>query len=550
MPAQNILSDRHTFKILNMETATVGSVGIHPNESHHQLVRNSDCNSVDESGDSITMRARTSGMTKLHWITVIILCYVNLINYMDRFTVAGILTDILKFYGVGYASGGLLQTAFVLSYMVFAPLFGYLGDRYNRKYIMASGIFLWSLTTLLGSYMNTYEWFLTCRALVGIGEASYSTIAPTIISDMFVKDMRSKMLAMFYFAIPVGSGLGYIIGSETGKAAGSWQWGLRVTPVMGIIAVVLVLFVMQEPNRGEAEGHSHLAPTSWMDDIKALAKNRSFMLSSAGFTCVAFVAGALSWWGPMFIHYGLVLQPGHENDKIEDVSYLFGVIAMVAGLIGVPAGSLLATKLRPRYPKADPLICAFGLLASTPLLFVGAIFARSSEAICYTSLFFGQLFLNLNWSIVADMLLYVVVPTRRSTAEAFQILGSHALGDAGSPYIVGLISDALIRFLSRSSTSKLPAAVSLVEFSSTMSSLEAPTPDEACPQGVEPQVCFHSLQYSLFMPLFVEVLGGLFFILTAMYIVRDRSRVEALTAAVSEEYVMRSQVVPLIANRE
>jgi MFS family permease len=51
---------------------------------------------------------------------------------------------------------------------------------------------------------QTYGWFLTLRALVGIGEASYSTIAPTIISDLFVNDMRSKMLALFYFAIPVG----------------------------------------------------------------------------------------------------------------------------------------------------------------------------------------------------------------------------------------------------------------------------------------------------------------------------------------------------------
>ncbi|XP_046390697.1 protein spinster isoform X2 [Ischnura elegans] len=546
MPAQNLLSDRHTFKILNMETATVGSVGIHPNESHQQLM-NSDCNSVEESCGTMTNRTRSTGITKLHWITVIILCYVNLINYMDRFTVAGILTDILQYYGADHAQGGLLQTAFVLSYMVFAPLFGYLGDRYNRKYIMAFGVFLWSLTTLLGSFMNTYEWFLTCRALVGIGEASYSTIAPTIISDMFVSDMRSKMLAMFYFAIPVGSGLGYIIGSETMKAAGSWQWGLRVTPIMGIIAVILVVFVMKEPNRGEAEGNSRLTPTSWMSDLRALAKNRSFVLSSAGFTCVAFVAGALSWWGPMFIHYGLVLQPGHENDKIEDVSYLFGVMAMIAGLIGVPAGSFMATKLRPRYPKADPYICAFGLLVSTPLLFCGAISASSSAAICYTCVFFGQVFLNLNWAIVADMLLYVVVPTRRSTAEALQILGSHALGDAGSPYIVGVISDALIRFLSKAS-SQAPAAASLIALavSSTVGPLEGLSPDEACPDGVDPRVCFHSLQYSLFLPLFVEVIGGLFFIITAMYIVEDRKRVEALTAVASEEYALRSQVVPLI----
>lgn len=92
--------------------------------------------------------------------------------------------------------------------MIFAPIFGYLGDRFSRKAIMAFGITLWGLTTLLGSYMNSFGWFLAFRAFVGIGEASYSTIAPTILSDLFVHDLRSKMLAVFYFAIPVGSGLG------------------------------------------------------------------------------------------------------------------------------------------------------------------------------------------------------------------------------------------------------------------------------------------------------------------------------------------------------
>lgn len=56
--------------------------------------------------------------------------------------------------------------------------------------------------------MLDFNWFLTFRALVGIGEASYSTLAPTIISDLFISNIRSKMLALFYFAIPVGSGLG------------------------------------------------------------------------------------------------------------------------------------------------------------------------------------------------------------------------------------------------------------------------------------------------------------------------------------------------------
>ena len=196
---------------------------------------------------------------------------------------------------------GLLQTAFVIAYMIFAPLFGYLGDRYSRRAIMATGVFFWSVFTVLGSLINGpappttdegivrevswenpgYWKFLACRAMVGIGEASYSTIAPTIISDMFVKNMRSRMLAVFYFAIPVGSGLGYIVGAETAKAAGEWQWALRVTPVAGVLAVILILLVMIDPPRGESEGHQDLQAQTY----KVCFTNLSLYSGAAKSTC-------------------------------------------------------------------------------------------------------------------------------------------------------------------------------------------------------------------------------------------------------------------------
>lgn len=118
--------------------------------------------------------------------------------------------DLKVEFKIGNGQGGLIQTAFVISYMIFAPLFGYLGDRYSRRWIMMGGVALWSITTLAGSYMPHYQSFIIFRGMVGIGEASYSTIAPTIISDYFINDIRSKMLALFYFAIPVGSGCGLV----------------------------------------------------------------------------------------------------------------------------------------------------------------------------------------------------------------------------------------------------------------------------------------------------------------------------------------------------
>lgn len=121
------------------------------------------------------------------------------------FPFAGVLDDVQDTFQINKGRAGLLQTAFVASFMIFAPLFGYLGDRYNRKWVMIVGITTWAVATFVGSYMKDFWTFMLMRAIVGIGEASYTTIAPTILSDLFVKEMRSKALAIFYFAIPVGA---------------------------------------------------------------------------------------------------------------------------------------------------------------------------------------------------------------------------------------------------------------------------------------------------------------------------------------------------------
>ncbi|XP_018350287.1 PREDICTED: protein spinster isoform X4 [Trachymyrmex septentrionalis] len=412
------------------------------NSENKYCMVNADQDNSREIHAKETMPSELRSISVADWITVAVLCFVNLINYMDRFTIPGILTYIKHDFSITNDKSGLLQTAFILSYMVFAPLFGYLGDRYNRKFIMSGGVFLWCLTTFIGSYMKTFGWFLFFRTLVGIGEASYSTIAPTIISDLFIKDVRSKMLALFYFAIPVGSS--------------------------------------------------------------------SFMLSTAGFTCVAFVTGALAWWAPIYLQLGFQLLPYEANADPEDVAYQFGLIGMASGLIGVPLGSAIAQKLRTYWQQADPLICAVGLLISAPLLFFAMITANTNSTLCYILIFFGQLSLNLNWAIVADILLYVVIPTRRSTAEAFQILIAHALGDAGSPYLIGLISEGL---------------------KSTFLSDIGRQSDIYDSQNIS--VEFHSLQYAMFLTMFVEVFGALFFFLTSLHIQQDKALVDLAIAGES-----------------
>ena len=87
------------------------------------------------------------------------------------------------------------------------------------------------------------------------------------------------------------------------------------------------------------------------------------------------------------------------------VSYIFGLIAMIAGLLGVPLGSFLGQKLRVRYQRADPIVCGMGMLFSTPLMLAALFVAGLNTTACFVIIFFGQVLLNLNWAIVADILL-------------------------------------------------------------------------------------------------------------------------------------------------
>ncbi|UJR10414.1 hypothetical protein I4U23_014618 [Adineta vaga] len=372
-------------------------------------------------------------------ITMLVLFLINLLNYMDRFAIAGVLKVIEKRFNISDQTSGLLQTVFVCSYMALAPLFGYLGDRYSRKLIIIFGVSFWSLTTLAGSFVpeNLFPLFLILRGLVGVGEASYSCIAPTIIADMYKHDKRTLMLAIFNIAVPLGGGLGYIVGSSVSRAfGGDWRWALRVTPPLGFICVILLAILVKEPDRGSADGAQILKRESWFSDVIKIVKVKSFVLTTLGFTWVAFALGSLAWHGPKFLQFAQI-----ETETEENVSLYFGIITCASGLLGVLLGSEIARRYRKRNLRGDPIVCGVAVLLSLPFLVVLLIFSKSDKITTWICIFICETLLSSNWALISDMLMYVIVPSRRSTASSIQLFIMHLLGDASSPYIVGIISD-------------------------------------------------------------------------------------------------------------
>lgn len=118
---------------------------------------------------------------------------------------------------------------------------------------------------------------------------------------------------------------------------------------------------------------------------------------------------------------------------------IFGIIACVGGIIGVAVGVSVAQYYKRYDLRADPLVCAYGVLLAVPSVVLCIVLAHRSPLWSWLLIFVGITFLSTNWSIVADMLLYVITPKRRSLAQSLQILISHLLGDASSPFVIGLV---------------------------------------------------------------------------------------------------------------
>jgi MFS family permease len=143
---------------------------------------------------------------------LVLLTGLNLINYIDRYLVMAVSEKFGAEFGLSDGGRGAVVTAFMFGYMLTSPIFGSLGDRRARKGLIAAGVAIWSLATVASGLTHGFGTMFLARVAVGVGEASYATLSPTIIDDLAPREAKSRWLAIFYAAIPVGAALGYIVG--------------------------------------------------------------------------------------------------------------------------------------------------------------------------------------------------------------------------------------------------------------------------------------------------------------------------------------------------
>ena len=180
--------------------------------------------------------------------------------------------------------------------MICCPFFGYLSDRgWSRKILLFVGILIWAISTCLTYFSINFAIFISCRTIVGIGEAAYSTIAPDLLSDLFPPNERNKILTIFYLAIPVGSALGFGLGSLVGSSIG-WRFTFFFTGIPGAILAFCIWFI-QDP--GKNNSNQNEIKIGNFQTAKLLMKNKSYLSAVIGSIFITFAMGAIA--GKIFI---------------------------------------------------------------------------------------------------------------------------------------------------------------------------------------------------------------------------------------------------------
>ncbi len=361
-----------------------------------------------------------------------ILTGLNFLNYVDRYIPAAVLPSLSSALHLTDSQAGSLATLFILSYSLVSPVAGYLGDRRPRFRLAALGVLVWSAATFGSGLAATYLALAMARGLTGVGEASYTVVTPSLVSDFYPAQRRGRALAIFYAAIPIGSALGYVLGGAINERFG-WRSAFFMAGLPGV-ALALTLLLLRDPPRGILDPAAATVTPPQRPSLRVLAQYPSFLFNTGAQIIYTFVVGGLAAWMPTYF-----VRVRHLPLKSADLT--FGGVLALAGLVGTLIGGRVGDRLAQRYPAGHFLLCGVALVASLPFSVAGVL--AESPAIFWPSMFVALTLLFLNTGPLNAAIANVLPAHLRGWGFAINTMAFHLLGDAISPYIIGFASDHL-----------------------------------------------------------------------------------------------------------
>jgi MFS family permease len=373
--------------------------------------------------------------TRRAWITLGILCFVYVLNFLDRQLLAILAKPIQDTLHVTDTQLGLIGGLyFALFYCFIAIPVGWLADRTNRVAVLSLACAIWSAATVACGLARTYPQLVVARMTVGFGEAGGVPPSYAIITDYFPPGRRGTALGIYNLGPPIGAALGIAFGASI-AAAYNWRYAFIVLGAIGILAAVAVFLLVREPPRGgldRTHDHANQAKPGFWGTLAMFFSRPSLVLASLGSGSTQFITYGLGNFTTLF----LMREKGMT---LEEVALWY---ALCVG-IGMSAGMIVCGRVIDRFTRrsrqAYALVPAASLTLAIPfyLAFVCAPSWQLSVALLTGPMFLNYFYLSSSIALVQEE----VRPDQRVMSGALLLLVMNFIGLGLGPTYVGMASD-------------------------------------------------------------------------------------------------------------
>ncbi|MEO7001891.1 MAG: MFS transporter, partial [Ktedonobacterales bacterium] len=305
------------------------------------------------------------------WYFFTLMFLINFINYADRWVFSA-LSDVLKQqFNFDDAQIGFLASAFLVVYTLVAFPLGYIADRLSRKLIVAVGVALWSVATMLTPLAGNFAVMTVVRSLVGVGEGSYYPAGTPMLSAWFPPKRRATILSIWGVGAVVGAGVGFLLAGAL--AGGDWRLAFYITGIPGLLLAALMVFARNKL-RNEAdpvEKEANTARSFWtkVREYLRIPTLRVILgMHALGFFALTSLTTFLTIY--LGATYGPESSYGAASISKGLVALIPGVLLLFGGLLGGLSGGFWANLVSRRRSGARVLVSGFGFLYAMPFVFI------------------------------------------------------------------------------------------------------------------------------------------------------------------------------------
>lgn len=383
--------------------------------------------------------------TRYAWYVVGVLTLANVSGFLDRQVLSLLVPAIERDLGISDTQMSyLIGLSFSLFYTVLGLPIAWWADRANRRNIMAAGVTLWSLMTMLSGLVATYPRLLLTRIGVGVGEATLNAPSVSLVADYFPRERVGLAMSVWSLGTFLGSGLAYFIGGWVVGAVSAM--GTVQIPIVGVLrpwqlvfvlvgapglVIALLLLTVRDPRGTRPTARSGEARVALFPYVRAHL--RTFATLGVGFSLSAAVNFGIAAWLATF----LVRTYGWTPARAGIVQ---GVLTMTIGVAGTLAGGRTADVLVRRGHADAPL--RVGVIGAAGMLVSASVYPlMPSATLAVVWLAIVNFFAAFPWGPASAAAAEIVPPSIRTQGAALYFFLLSLISGTLGPTAVAFLTD-------------------------------------------------------------------------------------------------------------